>query len=210
MDSKIDEEIKNVNAERRRESVKSICITGVAEQINLDMMAFVTKSMNYESEKERLQGNIKTALVNALVECLDCRTRGNLVQAIENAVDESIEEKSLFSELENMKYGYEVAFPFYNLDMSYNVYKRVRRDMLSKARMEEELFDVIIDFYNLIGEKLENESEYYQEDAMFRYLEIYNECPYIKAIRKIKEKKKSKVPERIIKAFNSIVVTFPS
>ena len=93
----------------------------------------------------------------------------------------------------------------YNLDMTYNVFKRVRKDLSNRVVSEKELFNAILEFYSRIGAHLRNEKENYGEaEVQFNYFEIFKECPYIKAITAIGEKQNSKVPERIVSAFRAI------
>lgn len=196
---------QNTDAVKSESRQKMLNIYGAGKDISMDMMAFVAKSMNYEEEKERLQSNIIEGLTSVLGKCFDCEEDENILKEIRYTVKEEVERKSLFSKLNDMKFGYEVAIPFYNLDMTYNVYKRVRKDFCHRIIQEKDLIAGIIDFYASIETHLCNEKKIYEEsEIQFDYPEIYRECPYIKAIREIASKNNSKVPGRIINALHSI------
>ncbi len=100
----------------------------------------------------------------------------------------NFEKTSLFAE----GVSAEMALPLYNLDLSYNVLKRVRR----KCRKEfstlveiNNVLDMISKIYDFIEKELWHEEEQYnkimQSENKFKYKDIFINDPYIKKFRNL-------------------------
>ena len=99
-----------------------------------------------------------------------------------------------------------VAFPFYNLDMSYNICKRLRNEFKNdkqKASLAEALkcsYDKIYELlveekneYINISKCLQKEDiKYSNIETNFEYLQQFEACPFIKVVRSQKMKIKAK------------------
>lgn len=127
-------------------------------------------------------------------------------------IQELVRERSLFKTDNEDDFEYEAAFPFYNLDMSYNIFKRLHEKYSGDVIEEEELVPGIVRFYEHIEELLEEEQEFYKDFIQPDYLKYFRSCPYIKALKKVEKEErgtKGVVKERIMDAFCNMAPTKP-
>ena len=85
-----------------------------------------------------------------------------------------------------------MALPLYNLDLSYNLFKRVRRSCQSEFSIPIEINNVherIARIYEMVEEELQHEEEEYkdlqQNENKFMYKEIFTHDPYIMKFREL-------------------------
>lgn len=109
----------------------------------------------------------------------------------------------------------EAEFPFYNLDLSYNVMKRVRHTV--EERMEEtirpeQLYSHLRRLYGYIARELYEEDRYYKEIHMNeeppRLYENFAECPFIRTFGFQSEEKEPNLSRKTPldgKRFNEIL-----
>ena len=157
------------------------CLTaGVKnEQVEFDMLGFVKKSVNWEYNVKKLHEQLERAIGELVHEIFYSQIDRFIDEQIKNIVAEN-------SILNNEWIKSDIsAFPFYNLDLSYNVLKRARRNLKEKNAQEidsEHCFDYLKRVY------LEIDSELDSEDRSFKDIGIesslsnnFREFPFIKA-----------------------------
>ena len=167
-------------------------ITAVSDSaIKFDVMTFVLQSLNYKEARENIIENIVKVLCK-----LQTRYYGVFKpneRKIRNFVKKCLNELGIYTEVE-----YKVAFPFYNLDMSYNICKRLRKKFKNDF-VRKSFIEALKDYYGEIIQLLEKEKNEYKiccealkrEDVVYENLErdfelLYNfeNCPFINAILK--------------------------
>lgn len=144
--------------------------------IKLDMMSFVVKSMDYKENYNALVTNIKAILLE--IGKYVCPEEEYNAEELETFIkDELLVDKA------DVDKTSEVAFPFYNLDFSYNVCKRLRKELKDKASPDG-LWSAMKVYYGKIEELLREEQEKYKEAGIgeLPYYKLYVENPDIKVI----------------------------
>lgn len=174
---------------QKKEVEQKMRITGGEEKVYLDVMAFVPKSLNYLEVKNTLHENIILGLEGFIGKYLCISSDIEKMDVVKESIQEQINKVSMFAEL-NESSDYDVAFPFYNLDMSYNIMKRVKNEFKEKVIEEKDIVTELIRFYEYIGKLLKEESTEYIEEAQFKYGDIFENSPYIEAFGEWKDTKK--------------------
>ena len=226
----------NMEASKKMEDRYVLNVTGKdVNNVTLDIMGFVAKSMNYRESVTTLHNNIEVGLKTFFIKYFQINESINneeleetlgkkkeLEQIIENKIKDKIYEQSIFKEYIQdprdvsktfKEFPEDVAFPYYNLDMSYNIFKRVREYYKNNTIAEENILKELIGFYQKIDELLKKEEIEYGNSKNFKYRQIYKECPYIKNLihkenletKKKKEKNLEKQLSPVLKEiFHSI------
>ena len=97
--------------------------------------------------------------------------------------------KTQYEEWERKFGKHSLPLPLFWFDFSYNVLKRVRREMKERffvSRKEEDLFFFIQDLYESIKKQLKEQQEFYsfgeerQPDYSYQLVKRFEECPVIK------------------------------
>lgn len=169
----------------------TVSIKSKMENIDFDILGFIGREL-IDAKKPEYRVQIKQSLTDAVILCLkeyqvdkkflDC---GDW----ENDIREKINKNSIWYTWEVSQDQYKVFFPFYNLDMTYNIIKRVRR----KARADysikdEEIFNYFKTFYGYIAFELKMEDDYYNQgkgpgdDDRTTMYKDFAECPFIQAV----------------------------
>lgn len=153
-------------------------------RFSLDVMGFVPKSMDYNAQKQRLQSNIIEGLTESIQRYLRDENESGEIEGLEETIKKIVENNSMFKRWGSYEHVFEVAFPFYDLDLSYNLLKRIRNENIDRLS-EKSLLEELLDFYNDIQQSLTKEANLY--GGQMNYAEIFANCLYIKAIRKMKD-----------------------
>ena len=153
-------------------NVSKVIIRG-AGHANFNIFSFVSNAFLYEE-------NIKPMAEKV---CMILLGENQLGSKIKNSIIEEIDEE--FAEWKAISKGF--ALPIYNVDVTYNLIKRLRQR--EKARQEvniNNIWDEIIDIYQTIYEKLvTNDREYMKYASRIKRIEYANafiQCPYIRWI----------------------------
>ena len=179
------------NSENKENQMKTIdiYINPGATKLHIDAMAFVIKSMFYDQEKDRIQSN----LLNLIKEVFEQLGKGNAY--VEDKCRELIRQESVIFRNDDDSI-HQVAFPFYNLDLSYNVYKRVWGKFHNSkpvANLELAMKDFLGEIENQLNEewkeyngeeqqnKVEKDIEQFRTDE-FNYARFFKNNNYVKAV----------------------------
>lgn len=188
--------IRKVDREQFKQNKNSsvpVHITGKGdEKIQFDVMTFVLRSLNYDKSEEQIINTIVQVLREIEEKYWGYeRKNKNQLDECKKRVKDSLQ----FSN-RRIREKRQVAFPFYNLDFSYNVCKRLR-NKFKNAKAENSFLQSLKKYYEEIGdilereqkeytenyEKLERENEIYAKyQKGFNYFKNYTECPFIKGI----------------------------
>lgn len=189
---------------------KVLVIYGGTNRLTFDAMAFVAKSFDYEGHIKELHEKIAAGIGETLGKFFGIYNQKEEMEALTNRLKEAVKANSLL--LDGTAYGKlpkDIAFPFYNLDLSYNVIKRLRKQNVKIKR--DALFKNLCMVYAEIGKELEEEGKFYREskkysgrELAYDYDVIYRECPYIRMLHKIEEKKMTGVQEMVTDALIKI------
>ncbi len=166
-----------------------------AKYADFDILGFIKKSIDYEEWKR----NIGNSLVDELMREAKAISEytvpeDKMPEKIKSTISK-FKNTSIFAGEENSKS--KMALPLYDLDLSYNVLKRVRRECQREFSIPVEInnvLDRILRVYQLIETELENEKKRYDDFGgnEFRYKKIFMDDPYIKKFKDLLSDKKSK------------------
>lgn len=175
-------EIKRIKFSIKKDDTNGLYI-GVSSDysVNLDMMSFAVKAIEYKECQEALINNIKEVLIEILK-----HVNFNSIDIKTLDIEGFIKEKLPFRYVN--KKNKDLYFPFYDLDLSYNVLKRVRNEFKNTSNPAPDLSTAMRRFYGKIAELLENEDKKYLdlgiENPKFR--DKYLACPFVKAVLDVK------------------------
>lgn len=171
-------------------SGSKITMTSEVEKMDFDLFGFVGREIkDVPDMKKRFLDNLCDSMYICMKDVLLDGNKQYKKQQLEEwkkLIEEKAYEKSIWraedKENENVVY-----LPFYNLDLTYNVMKRVRNR--TKGDSEVELWDIAKYFqrvYGYIAEELDKEDKAYIEMGLSEQrhphlLENFNCCPFIKA-----------------------------
>ena len=165
-----------------------IVITSNADTASFDIFGFIGKEIGSDDE-----GDFHKRLVeNMWREVYDWAERKGHGPVLEKDRREFIKKASAHSiwkkRTNQTKNRQKAEFPFYNLDLCYNVMKRVRR--MVEERMEErirpaQLYSHLCRIYGYIAQELYEEDNYYKNICMEvespKLYDNFVECPFIRA-----------------------------
>ena len=160
----------------------------VAKYADFDILGFVKKSIDYHGWRASIGEQLIEAFKEqaAYISGYKLGMEGDS-QKCNKAID-NFEKTSLFAE----NPCNEMALPLYNLDLSYNIFKRFRRNCRREFSMPVEINDVlerILQIYKLIEDELRHEEDQYKEfmrdEDKFMYRENFANDPYVKKFREL-------------------------
>lgn len=160
-----------------------LIVSSTSGRACLDIFGFVKETLNYRENYKSMQCAIAGALTKAVLEELEIWTEQTIPEEdkgyLETVIYRMVEGQSIHKK-RGWKYEGEVAFPFYNIDLSYNIIKRVHRDMNSTGSIsKEECYEYIRKVYLEILRHLKEQAQFYK-DVQYQYDKIMESCPYIK------------------------------
>lgn len=155
------------------EKNEKLIIFNEAYQTKIDFLGFIGRELLEENSlyyggklHQELVEGLKTAAKSYMAgkgKIFNSRKKASVLRKIEKAA----RNKSIWDDLEFGKGDVKrrAIYPYYNLDMSYNIMKRVRREVQKMERRVPET-DICINFrkvYGYIAECLKGEEEYYEK-----------------------------------------------
>lgn len=159
------------------------------ENFILDIFGFIPKSFDYEGYREKMEEKLIQELASFLCEYLSYSTLAENEDVIRNELKSIVKEQSIFSGTDKSPIKNEVAFPFYDFDLSYNVIKRFRGRMVGYE--SDDLYEYLLHIYQLMGNLLKEEAEAY-DYVRCKYSDIYEESVYLKAFRELSKNEKAR------------------
>lgn len=173
----------------------SLVILYDIKEIGFDFLGFIGKELDKKSSKN-YGSSLHQRLVDNMCLFMDkyLRTQGlnsGQITKVIKQMKKDAKKNSIWdsSEFEGQAIARKAVFPYYNLDMSYNIMKRVRRKILVTTRMQaENICEYFREIYGYIGQCLHEEKIYYEESNKFSSDKIscslddnFIESPFIKA-----------------------------
>lgn len=166
---------------------------------------FIPKTLDFHGYLKKLHENLSVALCELFADRLGFQAV-ELKKENQKIIFEWIKGKSLFQGEADESLNHSV-FPFYQVDMAYNVLKRARRELLAENpefcdRME--LFSYMKSAYKKVEEKLkEEESEYEKLGIELKYAERFSTFPFVKMM--VDGTYKNKVSQGILDCLQTIL-----
>lgn len=160
-----------------------LCLTFTGPNIDatLDVLGIVEKTLNYEEYREKMYRMFANSLANGINEFL-LKSQDVEMGFSEKDFIETIREQSIH-ELIKWEHNGLPAYPFFDLDVSYNVIKRVREEVVQTgvAKIEyDECYYYIRNAYMKIGEMLKLQRTPY-EQLDYSYDQVFLTCPFVEA-----------------------------
>ena len=162
--------------------------SGYNKACHLDVLGFIKKTLNYKENYEKncesLAHSLSDMLVQYILNHRDMKLGEETERSLRNAVREIVMELSI-----HHKYPWKnsegAAFPFYDLDLSYNIMKRTRIELLKSnpsSIPQRQCYRYIVRAYRQIIAMLEEQEEIYKGMGIsFPYGDNFKECPFVKA-----------------------------
>lgn len=169
--------------ESREEKYVRVIITSNATSADFDVFGFIGKEMLGEDIKNRLEKslteNITSSIIRHLKRMEKRITTGEKV--IKEKVEKSVKKHSIWHGAQEKA----AVFPYYNLDMSYNIMKRVRKKIKETGRVRfDGIYDYFAQVYGFVAQELKKEEADYTAHGRMKDLKLYDNfvmCPFISA-----------------------------
>lgn len=169
-------------------SQKKLFAKCVNENFSVDIMAFVAKSLNYSEQRKEVHDMLAEKLADVIYEQMhkidvNCICKQNVCKILREIIP-------ALGNLDEDDDG--AALPYYDLDLMYNIFKRVYRKNAQNIKSFENIYQHIKNIYGDIDKELQREREKYEEIGVpFPY--IYMNNPYIKMFQNISETTQNQV-----------------
>ncbi len=163
--------------------VYEITIKSKMKSANFDIFGFIGKEIKREEYIHDWTDSIYECL-KVMLGMHDISNRK--MQSLKKTITSRIKKETIWEKREKTK-GKDVIFPFYNLDMSYNIMKRVRHRMREEVVVtSEQVAGYFKKVYGYIAEELNKEDAEYRkmdipEKHRLKLLSNFNNCPFIRA-----------------------------
>lgn len=152
-----------------------------------DIFGFIGKELRQEGGEdirklnENLIKDLRKCLEKALAS-LGCPEEKN--KDLQNELEREVKQKSIWAKTKR-KPG-NIEFPYYNLDMSYNIMKRVMARLRENMQLREAgKYEYFCTVYTYVAEELKKEEDYYQvllgKERTPHFLDNFVNAPYMKA-----------------------------
>lgn len=168
-----------------------------AKCADFDVLGFIKQSVDYESWKKETGEEIYNQIEEFAMKVTGYHKMVNRGRRVEKALQD-LRSSSMFA---GEKSESIMALPLYNLDLSYNILKRVRNRCIKEfavACNSGDELDRIDRIYRYIEEELEKNAKEYNEGREekypeFSYLKIFVNDPYIKKFRELVKDRDTKI-----------------
>lgn len=168
---------------------KCVDVNLVNENVEFDILGFIRKSVDWKRKVDSLHLKLQSMIISFITTVLDIKISVHEYNIFVSKVRNTIEQDSILNK--EWKHEDISAFPFYNLDLSYNVLKRVRRN-LKESNKENiypcECYEYVKKVYSTIGAELESEDKAFESIGLnSRYGEIFTSFPFVSIFLRAKE-----------------------
>lgn len=156
-----------------KEKTENINIIGAKGYANFNIFSFVSNAFLYEENVKPMVKSICDILFGE--DETNNETKNSIIQEIDKEFNDWI----------TLSKGF--AIPIYDMDVTYNIVKRLRqRDRVKQSVNINDIWNEIVDIYQFIYNKLEKNDQEYANYSSYaermEYVKIFIECPYIKWI----------------------------
>ncbi len=160
-------------------NIVMLTIGNQADRADFDMFGFIGREI--KNPDNDFSHSVHENLTGAMAECIADFMEANKTTRAKGKMrkkfvlpDQLSEEESAF------------AFPYYNLDLSYNIMKRVRKKMKGiKALKEKDICSYFRRVYGYMAEELKAQDDYYEkllgENGQPHYYDAFTSSPFIRA-----------------------------
>jgi len=174
--------------ESREENDVGFIIKSNAASADFDIFGFIGKEMEGEEAQNRLEESLAENITYSIMKHLKNIGKPD---ANEKEIREKVEKGIKRNSIWKKSQGKSAVFPYYSLDMSYNIMKRVRKQIKETDKIRSnKIYDFFARAYGFVAvalkkeEKCYNNSLYYKEHKGKYEVNLYNnfvECPFISA-----------------------------
>lgn len=136
-------------------------VTIEAQYASFDIFGFMGELESCDDKINKIKERIKTGLLNSL----KAKYKTDVFAKELKKIEEEIEKRLNIIPERKPEYAGRVDFPFYNLDLSYNVMKRVRRSCksLNMKITRDNLCDYLRMVYGFVEKELSEEDDFYKK-----------------------------------------------
>ncbi len=146
----------------------------------LDILGFIPKTLDVFERKDLVEQKICDSLADFLSDYMKSSSLAANENTIKKILSDMMLKVSIFAKVESEPVRNEVAFPFYDLDMAYNVIKRYRGKIAEYK--SDDLYKYLLHIYDILQKLLKEEAEEYDRSD-FHYDEIFQKCAYMEGLR---------------------------
>lgn len=155
------------------------------EKATFDIGGFIIKSIEPVDNQIRFAREIVGKMTNAIIEYLHVKYKesSSYIDTKREEIQRELEKQSMFYNFDKSKDN--IAFPFFDLDISYNVIKRVRRkckDEIKQFKGKRKILDNILRIYHYIENELGRQGE---GNGQTKYRDIFRSYPYIVTMKEL-------------------------
>lgn len=178
-----------LDQESREEKNVRFIIRSNATSADFDVFGFIGKEMEGEDIRNRLEKSLTENITSSIITHL--KRMGRRITAGEKKIREKVEKSVKNNSIWKEPRGKTAVFPYYSLDMSYNIMKRVRRKIKETGKISSNnIYVFFARVYGFVAEAIREEEmfykgeKYYKERRETREVNLYHnfvECPFISA-----------------------------
>lgn len=200
--------------ESREDKNITVIIKSNAASADFDVFGFIGKEMDGNDIKNRLEKSLTDNIASSIIRHL--KKMGKHIATGEKGIREKVEKSVKRQSIWMGPQGKTAVFPYYSLDMSYNIMKRVRRKIKETGKIKsDEIYDFLARVYGFVAEGIRDEENFYKEETYYKErkgkneINLYDnfvESPFIRAFGIQCEDKERNRQSKLSEAlFNSIL-----
>lgn len=200
--------------ESREEKNVRFIIRSNATSADFDVFGFIGKEMAGEDIRNGLEKSLTENIASSIITHL--KKMGRYITAGEKKIREKVEKSVKNNSIWKQPQGKTAVFPYYSLDMSYNIMKRVRKKIKETGKISSD--DIYVFFarvYGFVAEAIREEEKYYKDVKYYKgrrgkhEISLYDnfvECPFISAFGiQCEDKKQNRNLKQSERVFNSLL-----
>lgn len=203
-----------LDQESREEKNVRFIIRSNATSADFDVFGFIGKEMEGEDIRNRLENSLTENITSSIITHL--KRMGRRITAGEKKIREKVEKSVKNNSIWKEPREKTAVFPYYSLDMSYNIMKRVRRKIKETGKISSNnIYVFFARVYGFVAEAIREEEmfykgeKYYKERRGTREVNLYHnfvECPFISAFGiQCEDKKLNRRSKLSEEDFNSLL-----
>lgn len=179
-----------------------------ATSADFDVFGFLGKEIADEDLKNRLTQSFTENITSSIVKHISKMKKH--IELSEKTIKEKVEKSVRNNSIWKGTRQEETVFPYYSLDMSYNIMKRVRRKIKETGKIEAgRIYDFFLQVYGFVACELKKEEEGYAGCGEREKLKLYDnfvQSPFINAfgIKCVERKKLNRQTKLREEHFNNI------